>query len=303
MVQNYLRAEFLDETMTDAGLNRRAANRFIGIWDRRGAFEEFPGLKDELLSATNAADAAQRWGIRADRVRSFANKSGKSRAALYLGADPGDEMRIVLNSNRPVAVAKSIHAKVSGDPDAVRGLQTSFIEEGFRRARSGQFYPDGDPIYSGQKFTKFLDEYRSTAKAVGISDEQFGRLENIALKMRQVEAVPSGRVTKALDDVPSAILDLAARYVGARTGGQLGNSLGSGMVMAQAFSARTRRMLAHITRNRAEELLIAAADDPKLYKALLLRPNASQPAQDKAAATIKAWLVSVGVDVIEEDEE
>jgi hypothetical protein len=292
LISDYLRAEFVGQTKS--GSNRAATNRFIDKWERRGAFEIFPELKGVFRKYANDLDAANALGVRADKVRTFANNSGKSTAALYLGSDPGDEMRAVLNSKRPATNARKLRGMMYNDPDAEAGLRTAFLEEGFASSQTRGFYQDGTPIYSGDKFTLYLSEYKEVARALGMKNAEWDRLESIALRMRQLDAKPGVGVGGAINDTPAAILDLAAKYIGAQQGGRMGNSMGSSLVMAGAFSSRMRAVLDRLTRNTARQLLIDAHRDPALYRALLTNPTMPAPRQEKAAKTLQAWLIAVG---------
>jgi len=301
LIENYLKAEFIGQT--SGGSNRKAAERFIAKWERRGVFEEYPELRGQLTKYADSADAANALQVRADRVRTHANNSGKSTAALYLNSDPGDEMRLVLASRRPAANARKLRAKMGGDSEAEAGLRTSFLEEGFASSGSGKFHADGSPIYSGDRFTGYLAKNKEVARALGVSDSEWRKLESIALRMRQLDAKPGDAVGQSIKDAPSALLDLAARWIGAQQGGRLGNSMGSSLVMAGAFSERMRMVLDRLTRNTAKQLLIDAHNNnPTLYRALLTNPTMPEPQQAKAAKTIQSWLIAVGATQEIEDE-
>ena len=217
--------------------------------------------------------------------------SGTSKASLFMNAPVGEEMTVLLRSANPPAVAKSIIKKMNGDPKAIQGLKTSFSRELLRQSRTG-LDTEGIDIYSGAKFQRLIKDNEKTARAFQMTNEEIGRLRNIALRLRKAEATAGSQtVKKIVEDLPSVLLDIPARLLGAKSGQRLaGSGLGSGLVLAQAGSSRTVAALRNLTADKAEQLLVAAANDPKLYAALLTRTTAPPQQQEKAARILDLWL-------------
>ena len=56
--------------------------------------------------------------------------------------------------------------------------------------------------------------------------------------------------------------------------------------MAAIMSKEGRDRILSLTTSQAEKIIIAAYDDPKLYRSLLIGPTASQAAKEAAGKTI-----------------
>lgn len=289
LLKNYLKAQFLASATDENGVNTTAANRFIKNLQSNGTFEVYPELKDELQKVTSLSQGAKALGLRADDIKRLAFHSGKSRAALYLNAPVGDEMKAVFGARDPNAVAASLRRRVGSDPKAQQGLKTAFTEHLMKQARTG-FDETGEPIVSGGRFDRLLKEYAPTAKALGMTDEEMGRLSNIAGKLKLAEQNASSLKGPIMNDTPGTVLDLLARIIGARAGERLGGEgLGGSLVLAQAGSNIVRKLLKNLTVDKAEETLVRAQSDPKLYKALLLKPAVlkNRPSLEKA---LEDWM-------------
>ena len=322
-VETYIKQEFLSTTTKESGFDRPAAIKFIAQWERRGVFEVLPELRAQLEGVKNLEQGASHLGIRAKKIRSLAYKSGKSRAALYLDSDPGGEMKILLNHKKPATYANwlikkiqrivrseamaqdpnsgSLQERTASAKDAINGLKTSFIEEGLARSGSeSKFLEDGTPLLSGAKFTSFLkgQKQNGVMRALGFDEGEINKLERFAASLRQIDAKPDEVLKGVMEDLPSSMLDLLARFLGARAGGRLGTETGSSLVLAGAFSERMRSVLLKLTRNHAREMIIAAHQNTPegraLYRVLLTRSTDDPTKQQRAANTVKAWMVGVG---------
>lgn len=308
MVENFLKEKFLNQATRDGLVNKKAANVFIDRWKRRGMFEVYPELEAELKAATDASVLSAKWNIRAagqgtsGSVRNRANLTGKSRAQLYLNSDIDDEIKHVIDSTRPILAMRAVVKRVKGDKEALNGLRTQFLEEGFSRSGSGKFHDaDGSPIYSGKKFTDYLYKNRGVAKELGLPEGSgaWKRLEQIALRMRHLELEPGKIPANIMEDKPQGIIDFVARIVGARFGAHYGSEMGSSLVMAGAGSTRMREIITKLTRSHAEKLLVDASmptpEGARLYRALLMRPDWGPARQEKAATILEAWMLGVGI--------
>lgn len=293
-MKDYLRSAYLVQTMEDGKFNSRAARRFLQKHEE--VVDQFPDLKSELSDTREMNRLAARMGERQKNVQRLAYNAKKSRAALYLDSPIGEEWNRVLKAQNPAAVARSLKKRVAGDKKAMQGLKSSFIEELVKRSETRQFDEAGQPFVSGNRMKKLLDDYKDVQNAVGMTDSEKSRLRRVANTFSRIETQPQGREA-IMDDRPAAFLDLMARWIGAQSGQRLAGTgqdagMGSSMVMAQAFSQRMRNTLNKLTRDKAHQLISASVEDPKLFKDLMIGPDASIKRQEQAAQRINAWLMS-----------
>jgi hypothetical protein len=286
MVEDYLKKEFLTQaTKPDGTLDVKAAQRFVDKWERKGAFEVFPELRDEFLETRDAGFSANLWRERDHKVRrEIIHNRAKSRVKLYIDNDANEEMRAALNSKRPALVIRSVVTKLGGDEVALNGLRDAFVEELLAQNSTGP------------RFGSALDSHKNVMRELGITQTEFERLQNIAKHMRQVETKPGKIPTLLIEDKPAQILDVLVRVAGAQWGGRMGAaSAGGSLQTAQIFSGKFRSMLTRLTQDQAQKLLVKAHRDPVLYRALLTSGNAPPARQEQAVTALEAYLIGAGI--------
>ena len=298
-VENFVKARYLEQVVQPKGFDKASHNQFIRQHRKSGIFEELPNLEGELLNAGDLSTAAARLGLRADKVAAIIRSPARSRAALFLEANVGEEMRAVLRSADPPAVARRIRNRMRGNKLAIQGLKQQFTEELFNMAKTGQFDEAGEVITSGNRLKKVFGETLPVARALGMGNSELARIKNTISTFRKAElkaaALPKGE-QGIITDTPAAILDLLARWIGAQAGARTGSRMGSQLVLAQAGSSKIRGLLSSLTRDRAQQLIIESHSDPPLYAALLTRNTVPSAKQEKALRRINAWLIGVGAD-------
>ena len=288
-LRDYLKTAFTTQVMTDRGsINPAARAKFFRKHDE--VLEQLPGLRDDMRNAASMKEFAERQGLRADRVGRIAHNNKKARAALYLDGPPGEETNRVLRSNDPAGAARALARRVSKDRNAQQGLKTQFTETLLRNARTGQADEAGQVMVSGRRFNRMLNENEGVARALGMTEQERSRLKRIGTSLARIEQ-QTGDAGRIVDDTPAAIIDLVGRIFAAQSGGRIANeSTGSSLVVAGAFAKRMREMLRRLSGDKAEELLTAAVNDPKLYRALLTRPTEGERRQRQAYEAINGWL-------------
>ena len=284
---NFVRASYLRATQNaDWSFNHNLSDTFIRNLRRNGVFEVMPDLERELLRVRELSDAARRLEIRDTPTNRLGNVD---RASVYLNAPVGEEMAYLLRNQNSAEVARAVMAQMGGDEQAIRGLQAAFVDEVWRSSMK-------DGAINGRTLRLTLEENARVAEILIPNQADRARLMDIARTVeRATMPVQAGRVERVMDDAPSHILDFLARVLGARAGARFseGSEIGAGMVMAQAGSQRMRGLLQRLTTDHAEQLLIAAHQDPVLYRALMTKPTDPIPDQDRAAAIIEPWIIGV----------
>lgn len=293
---DFIKTKYLEATTVDGRINIGAHNRFIKNMRDKGMFELFPELEGQLNAVRNVSDRAGYLNVPESQINTTRINSEQTAAALFLQAEPGREMQLALKSKNPKAAVRNMMAIINKEARstadrarAKNGVKSAFSEEIIRLSAGDKIDTKGRPIPRGKKMKQLLSEYRQTMRAMDMSNEEIARLENIAESIRKAQLKPgTGEIgTGVLDEPLLAPIDLLARFVGARAGGNLGDDMGSRLVLAQFWSKQMRDRVAKFTTNRAEDLLIEATTDPELYRALLLGPTAAPELQRRAAQAIE----------------
>jgi hypothetical protein len=215
-----------------------------------------------------------------------------------LQANPGEEMRMILKSNNPEAAARSIMKRMlprrmfgPARPDevAVQGLKTSLAQELLEQSGGKKVNTAGEIIPDGKNLKALIKKYDGVMRAFHMEDAEINRFNHIAEQIRLGQLGP-GDVdigTTVMAGGLARPIDILARVIGARLGGKIGQeSMGGSLQTAGIMSKEGRERILQLTTSTAEELIIQAIDDPKLYRALLLGPRATMEAQRNAAKVL-----------------
>jgi hypothetical protein len=189
------------------------------------------------------------------------------------------------------------------DPVAVQGLKTALTRELLEMSGGKAVNADGHIIANGRNLKALIDKYDNVMRAFDMTDAEINRFSYVAEQIRLGQLGP-GDVeigTTVMAGGLAKPIDLLARVVGAKTGGRLGDTAGSSLQIANLMSKEGRERVLNLTTSTAEELIIQALDDPKLYRALLIGPRASMEAQRNAAKVIEDAVLrmeSIGVEML-----
>jgi hypothetical protein len=285
-VERYLSGAFTRQAMDGGAVNPEAAKRFAEKYGE--VLERFPQLRERIRQAETTSARAVSAQERAKRVTKALGNQRMSRASLYLDGAVGEEWRRVLNADDPVKESRALLRQVRRDPDAVQGLKQGFVDELLRRSETANVDEAGELIVSGKRLRKVLAENKAVADAL-LSPAERGRLDRIANTFARIEAKP-GEPVKVLDDKISNLLDFAATYLGAQSGGRLAKQMGSSLVLAGRGASMYRGIAEKLTTNKARMLIHGAVDDPDLFRALLVGPTEPAKKQTDALRRVHAWL-------------
>jgi hypothetical protein len=286
---------------TDA-IDPRKAERIISQWEEKGYFKIFPHLRSELENVTSLAQASSRYDLRVTNFSRLAYNSNKSTASLYFHGDLKGVANDILTARNPEAVARRHTQRLGDDIDARRGLQSTLLEE-ILNVSAASFNDAGEIIYSPGKLNNMIKTYLPALRATGMEREQIDRVRNIAEVFIRTKARGGTLPPDILKTQASSILEVIARWAGSHAGSFVAKGSGSQLVMAQAGSQRARKALAAITRDHVREVLVAAIDDPELYKSLLVGFDKAEniPEQKQALNYVLRWLTGVQMDVATPD--
>jgi len=299
-IEDFLKNTFSTSVIRENGkINSAAASRFFNKYG--DILDMSPGVREELQSASKTGKRLDSLVERRNSFIKSLERPKKSTAALYLNAPIGQEIKRVLSSQNPAKTAAGLRALVRKDPEAVQGLKQAYVDELFTRSFQRSVDEEGFRFIKGGKFREMLNDTRSAAKALGLSDEELSRLETISTAFARSSA--SAETAKdIIGDQPSKIVDLIGGFLGAQVGGKLGSTSGSSLQGASRFSGAVRDALGFLTRDKATEIMREAVEDPKLFKDLLLTPTAPAAKQKAVASRLNTFLLGVAGDEPEENQ-
>jgi hypothetical protein len=172
------------------------------------------------------------------------------------------------------------------NPNERKTVHAQFIEGLINRAKpAAAEVTDGVVMVSGERLNRDLIDNIDTMKALGMTDVEIGRVQDIARRILVMEQKSPAAVANLFDDGPATIMELLAAVIGAKQGSNIASTanIGQSLVLAQFFSNRARGILARLTSDKATQLLRDAATDPKLYQELL-RKQVTSPRQGRERA-------------------
>ena len=249
------------------------------------ALSRFPSLKEELGEAV----LAQKILKDTTDENSLFQKNLKNQLAFgkFLGEDerPGDVIGTIIGdpNNRTSTPSKNMNALMlasrrAGD-NVFKGLRSAIFDHA--HAYSGLHKGEGEGSLIAYKdyFTKPLargkDSLLTMMRKQGMfSDSEatrFTLLNEMSFIERRLQSGKAEELTP--EDVPDSLRDLVVRVIGARTGSQVAQSLGmTGSIQVPGFFAQeARNRFIYMPKKYMGDLLVQAAEDPKLMSLILAR--------------------------------
>lgn len=276
-VKDFIKSRFATAAIDSQNnrVNTKSAQTFMKKYEP--LLKEFPDLRKELGTAigdqqiTDDLVGASKPTTESPIVRQ------KEAASIFLQNDPQKALGRVLNSsNKEKALGDVVKELKKGDGtgDAMKGLKASVPDYLMKKSlRSSQVDARGEPIVSGKKFIKELEQIEKPLKESGLmTDGELNRLKRIGRAFEGIEntMTTNASVQGVIDDNPNRILEIAARVGGAQAGGKLGSSSAGGSLQsAQVGSGEARRFLERLTNDKAKQLLSQAVTDKKVMEDLL----------------------------------
>ncbi len=306
------RANTSDNAAEQRDLLRVAEQRFTQLLNEQ--------LSPELLQRLQTTDGMYRnfsvvadalWRsndrmLTPDALLRSLRRSASSHGAYAMGE--GLEMRALANSGREIdsymnspAQARRWTGEMS--EDQVQNVRNDFVDSIIRRSISPNVGPDGSEVIDGRRLLSNLNKYRQTGEAIGITPEEFQRLQEIGDQLRMLHNPNPGAVNRLFEDGPSTLMELLAAMQGSRAGTDAARAVGGNpLLLAGFFTNRARNFIARLTSDKATELMIQAVRDPVLYRHLLLKPNASAAEQNAVFQQLNSWLLALDTQTEEEEE-
>tara|TARA_R110000796_G_C14557026_1_gene434444 strand:+ start:993 stop:3206 length:2214 start_codon:yes stop_codon:yes gene_type:complete len=275
------------------------------------------GLPEDALASLNAADLQYRTynivdnaiysagdEVLTPEILSNAIRSGglttNSRYARAVDRQTQVLRQFALEGRDPLAFAgdsrRAAFVTRGMDDEGKQAVRSSFITALYNNVTS-------EGTTNGAKLLSSLKENVEVMRVLGTSDEIIENMMGIARTIERANRTAPAPSAQLFEDAPATILQLAAALVGAQSGQNLADGVGSSMVMAQFMSRRARNFLNSMTGNQATKLLTDASTDPELYAALLTRSNVPEAELKFSTKTFDNWLLALTSSEIQQQQQ
>lgn len=291
-VADYLRGRFADSIVSPTGeFNRTGAAAWLR--QNRELLNRYPGMRDEFSRALRSREAAETFAARA-AVREKAAAQGP-----VAGFNRGQDQKAVLSilgADNPAQAARSVAAAARKDKtgQAFAGVKGAFTDFLIGKADTAEGL-------SGKQLQSLLRDSNTQAAMRQIfPGDEFTRIKRIADELATLDA-PAADVGGVIDSPGNRLLQYVVRIAAARQGGQMGGgTMGGSLQTANIAVERAQAILRNLTNARAREMLMAAVEDPALFRALLVEPKGYQ--LPPAAARSLAPYLAAGAANVEVEE-
>jgi len=289
-------------TDPSGAVNPEKLQKFIA--DNSEILDEFPGLRTRLSNAATAEVAFRETQTtvatskKALQKESFARLIGVERPAPVIGA--------ALRGPNPIADFRSMASVArEGGEASVGGLRAGVMDFMMSKATGANGLPDMGKLRTAltEPLGKGKANILQVMRAEKIIDaDSAKRLESLLDDATKIDnAIKSSRQLDQVIDDPNALFDLVVRITGANVGSAaaIGGS-GSSLIAAQRGSKFARDIFEKLPGTRITEVLIEAAENPKLMALLLEKPSTVKRAAD-ISRQINSFLIGAGI-VSQEEE-
>ena len=288
--EDFMRHRFIMAATDNEGrVTPGSAKRFLA--KNKEIFDRMPELKKELEQTKSSQELSERiQSALTLRKRSLMDKR-KSRAALYIDAPIGKEIRRVINSKNPVGNMKELvrQAKRDSTGGALRGLKAQFIDEMLTQAtkRKG---------LSADIMEEFVDKNQKIInRSFLFSKPEIVRLQNIVDTAKKSQGILTGgrRIDEILEESPDSFTDLVARIVGANLGASgAASTTGAPLVAAGAGSRYVRNLTNKLPFEKTRDILAEAVINRTAMRDLLRKVEAPEEV-DKITRRMNSWMINL----------
>lgn len=165
---------------------------------------------------------------------------------------------------------------------------------------------EGIPRLMGPAFRYRIEQNVSRLRAAGFTDDDIGRLNQVAQRLTTIQRKTSASTEHLVDDSLGFLSRLVAGAVGVKGTQKLSQFLRGGgttsLMMGGIVRSGAQQTLRDLGVSGAEKLISDAVTDPELFAALLTRSTAPAIQQVRANRIMNAWLLQ-NENVFDEPEE
>jgi len=269
VLEKGIKGLFLDQATNNGILNVTAAKRFLK--NNAHILDEFPDIRSNINTSVGDQKLIDEWmGASLDSQLSVYQKE-RSAASLYLNGTPEKAMQNLVSAKNDAGQGSLMRELMSITNQDHTGKATKGLKASFGRFLiKGSVGGDLETL-PGKRLTKLLADLSPAAKEL-YSPSELKRLNKIAAELKNIEIRnASGKAEGGIiNDAPSKIISLVGGTVAARAGAQLGaGTSGASLRTASLTTSAFNSMLAKLTNDGAEQLILRAIEDPDMLKTLL----------------------------------
>lgn len=291
-IESFIKDEFTSKAIKGDVLNTSAARKFVE--DNKDILDKFPQLRKDIEGVAKSTDKLKLSG---QKVKKALTEQSKSAISKLINAPIDKEFSVIMNSKNPAKFIKDLANRASKDKtgQSTAGLKAAAIDHVMKKSTKS-----GGVV--GDDLLKNINKDRALRDALSevLSPDEMQRLRKIGgeLKALQKSTKAAGAI---INDNPSKLLETFLQVHGANIGASLGKGAGS-LQTANIFSNRVKGLFRKITKDKAEEILKQAVQDPDLMKALLTS-RTTVSGKKLADQRLEAWLLGPGANLLDDEQE
>lgn len=287
---DYLTDRFAKTAFTAEGKFRPGpASEFIR--DNKALLARYPKLRNNLDEAIQVQKDAQNISDRIAARQSKIDSPTGSTSGRFVSATPDKAVETILSASSPARETRNIVRQARKDKTgaALDGVKAAFADRlvaDSLKQMAGTRQIVGQTLADRMGSPEMMAALRQVFNAGEL--RRLNQIKDAALKLDQARrAAPDiGSVSQAQ---PNRLIEFAVRIAAANHGAQLGEGA-AGLQTAQMASSSARKFLSKLMNDKAEQLLIDAIEDPKLFRTLLMEPRQIE-VQKTARNRIAPYLV------------
>ena len=319
-MQQYMLHQFRQSAVSDGNVSQARGLKFLesnatlldtmpdvrkGIEEAIGAASKAKLTVEEAkqavgMSAKSAAKAAKEAAEEISRIEKRtgakidAFTGAKTYAGKFLGLNPDFLVDGLLRRDikSPGRFARHMLARAKTDTtgQSVLGLKATAAQYMVRKMQEQSLDSAGEQVLSGKKLALVLQDTRAMKVLMQwLAPDDIARARSVAGRLMRIEASAQAKPLKegVSTDMPSNILSLAARALGAHTG----RRLNTGTIQVPGMIAsNTQKTLGWLTKDKAEQILTRAfLDKDKTLLNELLQPMTPQQAEKWFNIRMTTW--------------
>ena len=307
-IKDFLADDFMTKAKTNGEYNQNAAENFLRTYD--GVLGEFPDLKKDI------EDYIQ-FGTEFKAANDLFSPN-KSRAAVYLNANPDKEINRVLSSKEPGKTTEDILKQLRQDPEgkAEIGFRRAFVEYiDSQISKYDSLDVQDNPEISGTQLKKlFESESFKEVSDVLFTPNQKKRLEKIKNTAIRVERSKKAKPSPdgIINDRTGLFLNLVERVGFAQIGRWVASKTGGGTVQTPSAFIRVGQQLSDKGLDPSRKVVIDAMldPDPSLFNDIMRDIKTPEDARQIvkrldawALETAREYGMSISSEGIEDEED
>ena len=288
-MDDFIKNKFFDYAVEDGAINRSRAESFIR--SNKEVLGRLTGVSEDLTRAMTSLDVKDLRMAQKGRV-SF-DKPAISRATMFIEKGPNKAFNDVLGSRNPRREMSNLVNMANRDVtgEALDGLKAAFSDYVKENAMKSDFI-------SGGKLDDYLSDPKTRAAMKKLySAPEMRRWDVIQHTAKRLDMQRGARASGegVLADEPGKAVSMLAGIMGAMSGHRMNRVLGAGgNIQIPGMAADRARDLLKKGLDPAKDLLMAAVQDDKLFREVLLakvEPDGTLPKE--ATRRLNAWMATL----------